>query len=132
MLSTYLILIISGVASLGLSFLTWLILTVGFTDMAVPARLMAAVGLTYFLIHFIGLMLLRLNISRIISARLLGPKGGAASASPILPVELPALVATARTIVKLIGRLPAVRRLAWVVLAATAIALCLSKPASKT
>lgn len=119
MLSVYLIIIASGLAAAGLSFLTWVILLLSLGSNAITANVIAAVGLTYFLLHFLVLTLLRLNLRTFLQA--------ARANSGLHPSPTPSWITITRAISSVLKRSPALRKATWALLAATAIFLLLER-----
>ncbi|MBU3724090.1 MAG: hypothetical protein FGM18_01095 [Burkholderiaceae bacterium] len=122
MLSLYLIVLLSGLAAAALSFLTWIILLLSFGNAVITTTVIAAIGLSYFLLHILLLSLLRFNL-RSFSQSLLhadssNPSINAASLSPGLRI--------ARTIAGILKHSPVLRRVAWGLLAAAAVFLLIS------
>ena len=118
MLSIYIIIVVSGLAAAGLSFLTWIILLLSFGGAAITASVIAAIGLTYFLLH----LLLLLNLRSFFFTHRSNPGNTASSA--------PAWVGLVSGISSALKRSPALRKAAWGVLAGAAVLLLLAKPAA--
>lgn len=125
MLSVYLIIIVSGLAAAGLSFLTWVILLLSLGSNAITANVIAAIGLTYFLLHVLVLSMLRQNLKNVfqISHSNSNPGVAATSTHPWLAIM--------RAVGAALKRYPALRRAAWAALAAAAILLILAKGSAK-
>lgn len=119
MLSIYLIIIVSGLAAAGLSFLTWVILLLSLGASAITASVIAAIGLTYFLLHFLVLTLLRLNLKTVFQINRSNPGNKQTSTHPWITV--------AGNISRVLKRSPALRKAAWGLLAVVAIFLLLTK-----
>lgn len=115
MLSIYLIIIASGLAAAGLSFLTWLILLLSLGSNTITANVIAAIGFTYFLLHFLVLTLLRLNLKGLLLTRHVF--SGTAS-SPAASWGQ-----AAGNILDALKRSPVLRKAAWGILAGAALAL---------
>lgn len=123
MLSVYLIIIMSGLAAAALSFLTWVLLLLSLGSNAITANVIAAIGLTYFLLHVLVLTLLRQNLKKVFQVTRANPGIAASSAPPWLAIM--------STIGGAFRRNPALRKAAWGALAAAAIFLLLTKGAAK-
>lgn len=119
MLSIYLIVIAAGLAAAGLSFLTWIILLLSLGGNAITTDVIAAIGLTYFLLHLLVLTLLRLNLKTVFQAA--QPNPGPESSSA------PSWITITRTISSVLKSSPALRKAAWGLLAVTAIFLLLAR-----
>lgn len=122
MLSIYIIIVVSGLAAAGLSFLTWVILLLSFGGAVITANIIAAIGLTYFLLHLLLLTLLRLNLRAFLSTRRSNPGNAASSTTP--------WVSVASGISSALKRSPALRKAAWGILAGAAVLLLLAKAAA--
>lgn len=119
MLSIYLILVVSGLAAAGLSFLTWVILLLSLGEAAITAPVIAAIGLTYFLLHVLLLTMLRFNLKALLFAR----RSHAASDIG----RAPSWVQLAGGITSALKRSPALRKAAWGIVAAAAVLLVLAR-----
>ncbi len=124
MLSIYLIIIVSGLAAAGLSFLTWVILLLSLGAGAITANVIAAIGLTYFLLHFLVLTLLRLNLKTIVQTVRSNPGANPTSTHPWISI--------ASNIRGMLKRSPALRKAAWGLLAGAAIFLLLAKSSTQS